>query len=67
MDNLDTQRRIAVLTLATIRAMQLGCDERRAEWVGRMALVALAKGHSAWRSLQIAEEYAARLAPEVAA
>jgi hypothetical protein len=32
-----------------------------------MALVALAKGNSAWRSLQIAEEYAARLAPEVAA
>jgi hypothetical protein len=64
---METQRKIAVLTLATIRAMQLGCDERRAEWVGRMALVALAKGHSAWRSLQIAEEYAARLAPEVAA
>ena len=67
MTDLDTQRQIAVLTLATIRAMQLGCDDRRSEWVGRMALVALAKGNSAWRSLQIAEDYAARLAPEVAA
>lgn len=66
MDHLDTQRKIAVLTLATITAMRLGCDTKRSEWVGRMALVALAKGHSAWRSLQIAEDYAARLAQEAA-
>jgi hypothetical protein len=67
MDTLETQRKVAVLTLATIRAMQLGCDSKRIEWVGRMALTMLGKGHSAWRSLQIAEDYAARIAPEVAA
>lgn len=67
MDNLETQRKVAVLTLATISAMRLGCDDKRSEWVGRMALVALAKGNSAWRSLQIAEDYAHRLAGEEAA
>ena len=67
MDFDVVQRRLeAISELAAQEGWRAGLEPQQVRWVVQAAKVELVRGGSAWRAIQVAHDYAGRLAARVA-